>query len=579
MWGRELKQDLTYAIRTLSKSGWFALTAVVTLALGIGANTAIFSVINGVLLRPQPYRDADRLAFLWSTSQSSPREPLTPGRLVDFRDQLTTASGIAGISQFSFNLTEDGEPERIAGSSVSSSFFDVLGTPPLLGDVFHSGTADDQAVVLSHGLWTRRFAGDRSIIGRRLVLNGSARTVVAVMPAAFNWPVITGSPSRLPGPELWIPGTVGDVPRTPVDQPNLAANRTAGYLRAVVRLKDGVTLDQARQEAQAHRRQAGPAVPGRGRRPGSDAGAAHHPVRRAPAPADADSVRRRRLRAGHRLRQHRQPAARPRRRTAAGVRGARRPRRQPRPGDTPAADRIDRAGVGRCSRRRRRRVVVPSLVDAHQPRRPAGHRDGGARRPRAALHRAPVARDRCGLRSCAGASRVGRQHQRRPRRDQRSRVGGAPHRPYPRRTRGPRDRRRPGAARGRRTAAAQLSLAVPRRHRHSHRQPADVRHGAHRRARAIAAIAAGILRPRAARDRRASRRRERRRGRHAADWRRRFRLRCDHRRQAAAAAGRATARRAPGRHPWVLQDDGYPRRGRPRRCRLGYAGGAGRSSS
>ena len=140
MWGRELKQDLTYAIRTLSKSGWFALTAVVTLALGIGANTAIFSVINGVLLRPQPYRDADRLAFLWSTSQSSPREPLTPGRLVDFRDQLTTASGIAGISQFSFNLTEDGEPERIAGSSVSSSFFDVLGTPPLLGDVFHSGT-------------------------------------------------------------------------------------------------------------------------------------------------------------------------------------------------------------------------------------------------------------------------------------------------------------------------------------------------------------------------------------------------------------------------------------------------------
>ena len=250
MWA-DLRQDLGYAVRTLFKNGWFAATAVLTLALGIGANTAIFSVINGVLLRPQPYRDAERLAFLWSTSQSSPREPLTPGRLVDFRDQLTTASGIAGISQFSFNLTEDGEPERIAGSSVSSSFFDLLGTPPLLGDVFHSGNADDQAVVLSHGLWTRRFGGDRGIIGRRLVLNGVARTVVAVMPAAFDWPVITGSPSRLPGPELWIPGTVGDIPRTPVEQPNLAANRSAGYLRAVVRLKDGVTLDQARQEAQA----------------------------------------------------------------------------------------------------------------------------------------------------------------------------------------------------------------------------------------------------------------------------------------------------------------------------------------
>jgi putative ABC transport system permease protein len=250
MWG-DLRQDLGYAARTLFKNGWFAATAVLTLALGIGATTAIFSVINGVLLRPQPYRDADRLAFLWSTSQSSPREPLTPGRLIDFREQLTTAAGIAGISQFSFNLTEDGEPERIAGSSVSSSFFDVLGTPPLLGDVFHSGNADDEAVVLSHGLWTRRFGGDRGIIGRRLVLNGIARTVVAVMPAAFDWPVITGSPSRLPGPELWIPGTVGDIPRTPVDQPNLAVNRSAGYLRAVVRLKDGVTLDQARQEAQA----------------------------------------------------------------------------------------------------------------------------------------------------------------------------------------------------------------------------------------------------------------------------------------------------------------------------------------
>ena len=82
--GRTCEQDLAYALRTLSKNGWFAATAVLTLALGIGANTAIFSVINGVLLRPQPYRDADRLAFLWSTSQASPREPLTPGRLLDF---------------------------------------------------------------------------------------------------------------------------------------------------------------------------------------------------------------------------------------------------------------------------------------------------------------------------------------------------------------------------------------------------------------------------------------------------------------------------------------------------------------
>ena len=247
----ELEQDLIYALRTLSKSGWFALTAILTLALGIGANTAIFSVINGVLLREQPYRQPERLAFLWSTSQTSPREPLTPGRFVDFREQMSSASGIAGISQFSFNLTGSGEPERLAGSSVSAAFFDVLGTPALLGDPFHGGTADDHAVVLSYGLWTRRFGADRGIIGRQIVLNGTARTVVAVMPAAFDWPVVTPNPAHLPGPELWIPGTVRDIPRTPVDQPDLAANRTAGYLRAVLRLRDGVTFEQARQEAQA----------------------------------------------------------------------------------------------------------------------------------------------------------------------------------------------------------------------------------------------------------------------------------------------------------------------------------------
>ena len=104
MWG-ETRQDLGYAVRTLAKNPWFAATAVLTLALGIGANTAIFSVISGVMLRPQPYREPDRLVFLWSTSQAFPRETLTPGRLVDFREQLTTVSGIAGISQIPLNLT------------------------------------------------------------------------------------------------------------------------------------------------------------------------------------------------------------------------------------------------------------------------------------------------------------------------------------------------------------------------------------------------------------------------------------------------------------------------------------------
>jgi predicted permease len=250
MW-TELKQDVGYAIRTLRKSGWFAVTAVVTLALGIGANTAIFSIISGVMLRPQPYREPGRLVFLWSTSQAFPREGMTPGRLVDFREQLTTVSGLAGISQIPLNLTGSGDPERLTGSSVSSSFFDVLGTPALLGDPFHTGRADDRDVVLSYGLWTRRFAGDRSIVGRQIMLNGTARIVVAVMPPEFDWPMVTGNPGHGTGPELWIPGAPGDIPRTPVDQANLATNRRIGYLRAVARLKDGVSIEQARLEAQA----------------------------------------------------------------------------------------------------------------------------------------------------------------------------------------------------------------------------------------------------------------------------------------------------------------------------------------
>ena len=247
----DLTHDIGYAARTLVKSRGFAVTAIVTLALGIGANTAIFSIISSVLLRPQPYRDRDRLVFVWSTSQTFPREPLTPGRLIDFREQMTSLSAMAGISHLPLNLTGSGEAERVAGSSVSSSFFDVLGAPALLGEPCRTGRAGDRDVVLSYGLWMRRFAGDRGIIGRPITINGTARTVVAVMPADFDWPAITAAGGSAGGPEIWIPGTTADVPRMPTDQPDIATNRRAGYLRAVARLRDGVSIEQARQEAQA----------------------------------------------------------------------------------------------------------------------------------------------------------------------------------------------------------------------------------------------------------------------------------------------------------------------------------------
>lgn len=249
MWN-DLRQDTSYAVRTLLSTPGFTATAVLTLALGIGANTAIFSLISSVLLRKLPYREPSRLVFVWSTSQFFPREPLTPGRLIDFREQLTSVASMAGISHVPFNLTGSGNPERISGSSVSSAFFDVLGVTPLLGDPFHAGTADDRAVVLSHKLWTTRFGSDRTIVGRQIMLNGTARTVVAVMPPEFEWPAITAMPGSFGGPELWVPGVSRDIPRMPIDSgQDLAANRRSGYLRAIARLKDGITIEQARHEA------------------------------------------------------------------------------------------------------------------------------------------------------------------------------------------------------------------------------------------------------------------------------------------------------------------------------------------
>ena len=161
MW-TDIRQDVRYAIRGLRRAPAFTGIAVLTLALGIGANTAIFSVIDAALLRPLPFPEADRLVFLWNTHHGTDLEPLGPGRMLDFRAESTSFRGVAGISHMSFTLTGSGEPERISGSSVSSTFFDVLGVRPLLGEPFHSNAADPSAVVLTERLWRRRFSADPS---------------------------------------------------------------------------------------------------------------------------------------------------------------------------------------------------------------------------------------------------------------------------------------------------------------------------------------------------------------------------------------------------------------------------------
>jgi putative ABC transport system permease protein len=137
---------------------------------------------------------------------------------------------------------------------VSSGFFDLLGVAPLVGDAFHKGRADADAVVLSYGLWTRRFGADRALVGREIVVNGRARRVAAVMPAGFAWPSIVGrGASSASPPQLWLPAAGHDIPRTPGDNPNedLSGNRSIGFLRAVGRLTDGVTVAQAQREVDA----------------------------------------------------------------------------------------------------------------------------------------------------------------------------------------------------------------------------------------------------------------------------------------------------------------------------------------
>ena len=251
---RDLPRDLAYACRSLAGSPAFTAVALLTLALGVGANTAIFSVINSVLLRPLPYRDAGRLVFIWSRTPNSERGALTPGRLVDFRERLTSIESLEGIGHLSVNLTGAGNAERVPASSVSSGFFDVLGVAPLLGDTFHKDRADVDDVVLSYGLWTRRFGSDRSLVGRQIVINGRARRVAAVMPREFAWPAITGGgSSNAAPPELWLAPGARDIPRTPVDNPSedLSANRRTGFLRAVGRLSAGSTVAQAQREVAA----------------------------------------------------------------------------------------------------------------------------------------------------------------------------------------------------------------------------------------------------------------------------------------------------------------------------------------
>ena len=228
--------DLRYAIRLQRKNPGFTIVAVIALALGIGANTAIFSVVNTVLLQPLPYKDPERLVMVWeeATKHGYPTDTPTAANFVDWRDQNQVFEGMAAMDETSFNLTGSGDPERLEGRRVSTSLFPLLGVEPQVGRVFTA--AEDQpgserVVLLSYGLWQRRFGGDAGIVGKTLTLNGASYTVVGVMPARFQFPTADD--------EAWVP-----IAFTQEE----AANRGRHYLEVLARLKPGVTHAQAQAD-------------------------------------------------------------------------------------------------------------------------------------------------------------------------------------------------------------------------------------------------------------------------------------------------------------------------------------------
>jgi putative ABC transport system permease protein len=240
MWGfrslETLWQDVRFGGRMLIKNPTFTIVAVLALALGIGANSAIFSVVNTVLLRPLPYKEPDRLMTVWedNSRHGYPRDTPAAANFIDWRDQNQVFEGMAAMAELSFNLTGGGEPERIDGRRVSANLFPLLGVEPQLGRAFLSEEdrpGAQRVVIMSHGLWQRRFGSDQNIIGRPLTLNGESYTVVGVMPPQFQFPTR--------GDELWVPIAFDS---------REAANRGRHYLEVVARLKSGVTPQQAQAE-------------------------------------------------------------------------------------------------------------------------------------------------------------------------------------------------------------------------------------------------------------------------------------------------------------------------------------------
>lgn len=236
----QLAQDARHALRTMRTHRVWSAAALVTLALGIGANTAVFGLVWTVLLKPLPYHEPDRLVALWNRWKGAPQATLSDPELLDYAER-SRWMGIAAHAVGTLNLGGIGEPERLPGAFVTTNLLDVLGVAPALGRGFRTDEereGNGRVVLLSDGLWRRRFAGDPGVVGRRVSVDGEPFEVVGVLPAGFRFPIDlrrSGAPA-----ELAVPLTL--------DRAASRSKRGGHYLQAVARIAPGVPLERATAE-------------------------------------------------------------------------------------------------------------------------------------------------------------------------------------------------------------------------------------------------------------------------------------------------------------------------------------------
>ena len=237
-----LLADIRFGARMLLKSPTMTVIALLALTLGIGANTAIFSVVNAVLLRTFPYSNPEQIVLVWEKRQGgrTDQNVINPGNFADWKQQNQVFTDMAMFFDRTFNLTNDGEPEELPGQFAVTNLFSVLGSNAALGRTFiaeDDREGQPRVAVISYGLWQRRFGADNNIIGRKITLNEQPTTIVGVMPAEFGWHIRRGTQASKPA-DIWIPMRIS----------NEMLMRRGRFASSVARLKPGVTIEQAQRE-------------------------------------------------------------------------------------------------------------------------------------------------------------------------------------------------------------------------------------------------------------------------------------------------------------------------------------------